>query len=178
MVSGAWECIITPPECLDCGEWQLEQVQLQDKANNMAAIRSDNPVVGAVKLNIQSDRCDSQPPIIQTVSLDNSVITAPGSATITIVATDDISGVASISGHFVYTGKVAPGNQPPRIYFSCRPSGDPSTNVWQGPVATSVQTQAKGLYKIGSIQVLDKANNLKLYQGNDPVVANVVLQIR
>jgi hypothetical protein len=173
-----WECDLTPPGNADCGDWQLEQVQLQDKANNMTAIRSDNAVVGAVKVNISSDRCDSQPPVIQSVALDNPTIPAPGSATISIVATDDSSGVASISGHFVYTGKISAGNQPPRIYFSCRPSGDANTNIWQGPVAVGEPKQAKGLYKVGSIQVLDKANNLKLYQGNDPVVANVTLQVR
>jgi hypothetical protein len=173
-----WECDLTPPANSDCGDWQLEQVQLQDKANNMTAVRADNPVVGAVKVNISSDRCDSQPPVIQSVALDNPTIPAPGSTTISIVATDDSSGVASISGHFVYTGKIAAGNQPPRIYFSCRPSGDANMNLWQGPVAVGEPKQAKGLYKIGSIQVLDKANNLKLYQGNDPVVANVTLQIR
>ena len=43
--NGTWECTVSPPACLDCGAWQLEQIQLQDKANNMATFRGDNQIV-------------------------------------------------------------------------------------------------------------------------------------
>ena len=33
--NGTWECPMSPPSCLDCGTWQSEQIQLQDKPTNM-----------------------------------------------------------------------------------------------------------------------------------------------
>ena len=173
-----WQCDLTPPANADCGDWHLEQVQLQDKANNMTAIRSDNPIVGGVKVNITSDQCDSKPPQVQSVTLDAATIAAPGVVNVTVVAIDDASGVSSISGHFVYTGAVAPGNQPPRLYFSCRPSGDAAMNMWVGPVAVAEPKTPKGIWRLGSLQVIDKANNLKLYSTNDPVTANVAFRIQ
>ena len=168
-----WTCDLTPPANADCGDWILEQVQMQDKANNMVAVRNDNPLVANVRLNLVSDGCDSKPPVVQAVALDNTHTTAPGIVNVTVQATDDNSGVASISGHFIFTGSVAPGSQPPRLYFSCRPSGgEGNALTWTGPVAIPDKA-AKGVWKLAALQVLDKANNLKLYASNDAVTASV-----
>jgi hypothetical protein len=153
-------------------------VQLQDKANNMTAIRTDNPVVAAVHLNITSDMCDNKPPVVQTVTLDTTAIGIPGTVNVTVIATDEGSGISSISGQFNYTGKVSPGTQPPRFFFSCRPAGDPSQNMWTGPITIVDKAQARGIYRLGSLQVIDKANNVKLYSANDPVIANVSFRIQ
>ena len=171
--SNTWSCDIMPPGNVDCGDWQLEQIQLQDKANNMAAIRNDNGMIAAVKLNIISDACDSHPPVVESIALDNTRVVAPTMINVTVQATDDASGVASVSGHFVYTGKMPQGTQPPRLYFSCRPAGDqPNATTWTGPLPVPDKA-AKGVWKLGALQVLDKANNLKLYSQSDPVAANV-----
>jgi hypothetical protein len=166
-----------PPVNVDCGDWQLEQVQLQDKANNMTAVRTDNPMIANIKLGILSDGCDSHPPVVQTVVLDVNRTAAPGIVNVTVQANDDNSGVASISGHFVFTGQVPQGNQPPRLYFSCRPLGEPPVTTWNGPVSIPDKA-AKGVWKLGALQVLDKANNLKLYSGSDPVTANVAFTVQ
>ena len=51
--TGVWECPISPPVCLDCGRWQLEQIQLQDKANNTTPLRRENnELVRAVAVDI------------------------------------------------------------------------------------------------------------------------------
>jgi hypothetical protein len=173
-----WQCDLGAPANADCGDWQLEQVQLVDKANNIAAIRKDNPIVAAVKVNITSDLCDNKPPVVQSITLDASTIGVPGVVNVTIIATDDSSGVSSISGQFNYTGKVSPGTQAPRFFFSCRPAGDPSANMWMGPVAISDSKTARGIYRLGSLQVIDKANNVKLYSGNDPVIVNVQFRVQ
>jgi len=171
--SNTWSCDIMPPNNVDCGDWQLEQIQLQDKANNMAAIRSDNGMIAAVKLNIISDACDSKPPVVESIALDNTRVVAPTMINVTVQASDDASGVASVSGHFVFTGKMPQGTQPPRLYFSCRPTGDqPNAATWSGPLPVPDKA-AKGLWKLGALQVLDKANNLKLYSQSDPVAVNV-----
>jgi len=172
-----WTCEIMPPGNVDCGDWQLEQVQLQDKANNMAAVRSDNPMIGNVKLNITSDGCDSHPPIVQQVVVDSIRVSAPGTVNVTVQATDDSSGVSSISGHFVYTGPMPQGGQPPRLYFSCRPTGEAPATTWTGPLPIPDKA-AKGIWRLGALQVLDKANNLKLYGQNEPVVASVQFMVQ
>ncbi|HEX8618436.1 MAG TPA: hypothetical protein VF911_12680, partial [Thermoanaerobaculia bacterium] len=53
--SGTWECVISMPVCLDCGTWRLEQLQLQDKANNLATFRNDNELVSRTLLDIIGD---------------------------------------------------------------------------------------------------------------------------
>ncbi|HEV8431812.1 MAG TPA: hypothetical protein VGR95_00250 [Thermoanaerobaculia bacterium] len=173
-----WTCDLTPPANADCGDWKLEQVQLNDKANNMTTIRTDNAIVAAVHLNITSDMCDNKPPVVQSITLDTSVVGVPGTVNITVLATDEGSGVASISGQFNYTNQVAPGTQPPRFFFSCRPSGDPSQNLFSGPIAIVDKHQARGTYRLGSLQVIDKANNVRLYSANDPVIANVAFKVQ
>src|SRR5262245_9003505 len=69
-----WECAISPPECLDCGDWSLEQVQMQDNANNYVTIRQDNPLIAAIKLNVAGLTCDNTPPVLQNLMLDKSVL--------------------------------------------------------------------------------------------------------
>ena len=49
----------------------MEQVTLQDKANNLATFRMDNPLVQAAKINITGDACDNTAPILQSLTLDN-----------------------------------------------------------------------------------------------------------
>jgi hypothetical protein len=169
----SWSCDFIPPANSDCGDWQLEQIQLQDKANNMIAVRRDNPLLAAVHLAIVSDQCDSHPPVVDAVSLDRYATAAPGTIIVRVSATDDISGVSSVSGHFVFTGQIA-GTQPPKLWFACS-SIDPQT--WSGPV-TIPDKAAVGLWRLEQLQVLDKANNLKIYTTADGVVANVSFRVQ
>jgi hypothetical protein len=165
-----FECDLVPPKTVDCGDWSLEQIQLQDKAQNMATIRTDNPIVAQVKVNIIGDRCDSTPPDVQSLALDPlDVSNAEASVVnVTVVAHDDDSGVASLSGQAA--GPVVEGGQPPRIYFAFQPGGqDPST--WIAHI-TVPKLAAKGTWSIVWLQALDKSNNLKTYSQGDPVLAN------
>ena len=168
-----WTCDFVPPANSDCGDWQLEQVQLQDKANNMVAVRRDNPLVAAVHLTVLGDQCDSHPPSIDIITLDRTVTAAPGSILVRVTASDDISGVSSVSGHFVFTGKIA-GTQPPRLWFACSAT-DPQT--WSGPVPVPVN-EAVGMWRLEQVQILDRANNLKIYTVADPVVSNVSFRVQ
>ena len=84
--TGAWECEVSVPACIDCGDWQLETVQLQDKANNMTTYRTDNAFVARVRVNITSDRCDSTPPTIQALVLDRNVVSNVEESIINITA--------------------------------------------------------------------------------------------
>lgn len=169
---GAWECVVAPPACLDCGAWQLEQIQVQDKANNMATFRSDNQIVGQIALEISGDKCDSGPPVLTNLSLDPPVVSNAEGGTIFIRAlvSDDACGVASLSGQAVPSG--AAGGQ--RIYFSFDPS--PDGQNFSGKIIVPKHA-AKGVWAIGWIQALDKGHNLKAYSANDPVIARVTFRV-
>jgi len=170
----AWACDFTPPASADCGEWKLEQIQLQDKANNMATIRSDNPLIQAIRLNMGGNDCDSKPPELQSLVLDRGGVSNAEKSTIGVTATvmDDLSGVASISGQV--TGPSSPKGTP-RLYFSMSAGGDP--NIWVGQIIVPALA-AKGQWEVAWIQILDKANNLKTYSRSDPVLQRAVFGVQ
>ena len=173
-----WQCDLTPPASADCGDWKLEQVQLQDKANNMTAVRADNAIIAGVRVNITSDLCDNKQPVVQSITLDATAIGVPGTVNVMIFAMDEGAGISSISGQFNYAGQVSPNTQAAHLFFSCRPAGDPSQNMWTGPVAVVDPKQARGIYRLGSLQVIDKANNVRLYSANDPMIAKVTFRVQ
>lgn len=170
---GAWECTVAPPVCLDCGTWALEQIQVQDKANNMATFRADNQMVAQVALDISGDKCDSGPPAITQLQVDPLVVSNTEGGTINIVAIvqDDACGVASLSGQAIPTSSQGAGQ---KIYFSFDPSQD-GQNFF-GRIAVP-RHAAKGLWAISWIQALDKGHNLKAYSSQDPVLARVTFRV-
>ncbi|HUR82887.1 MAG TPA: hypothetical protein VM733_19155 [Thermoanaerobaculia bacterium] len=170
---GVWECVVAPPDCLDCGAWKLEQIQLQDKANNMATFRVDNPLVQQVTLQISGDKCDAGPPVLTNLSVEPLAVPSSEGGRILIRAQvqDDACGVASLSGQAIPAGAQA---QTQRIYFSFDPSPDGQNFV--GTI-TVPKHAAKGTWAIGWIQALDKGHNLKAYSSNDPVVSRVTFRV-
>jgi len=168
-----WACELTTPKKLDCGEWKIEQIQLQDKANNMGTERG--AAVTGVRLQIMSEACDSTPPEMRSFVLDPLTIGNSGKEVVhvTAIVTDDNSGVASISGQAA--GPTAPGQEPPRAFFSLRPTGDGQT--WIGEIVVPVLA-AKGTWSVMWVSALDDARNSKSYSRNDPVLANAAFQVR
>ena len=168
-----WECELTTPACIDCGDWQLEQLQLQDKANNMTTIRSDNPLVAAVRVNIAGDKCDSTPPTLQAIVLDRNAVSNVDDSVITVSATasDDACGIMSMSGQV--TGPSI-GGAAPRLYFSFTPSDGQS---WLGRISVP-RLAAKGTWRITWIQILDQGHNLKTYSQGDPPLATAAFSVQ
>lgn len=166
---GTWECTVAPPTCLDCGIWRLEQIQLQDKANNMTMFRSNNPVVGGVVLDIAGETCDAIPPVIIALSLTPDRISNSEANAITVRATvtdEGGCGVASLSGQTIPPGGV--GGQ--RNYIPFRPTGDGQT--FEGKLEIPKHA-AKGRWTIAWINALDKGNNMRGYAAGDPVLSRV-----
>lgn len=170
--SGAWECPVSPPSCVDCGAWQLEQVQMQDKANNTSSLRVDNPLLATIQLNISGDRCDGTAPTLTALSLDPPVVSNADSSIIRITATvnDDSCGATSLSGQAQGPG----GPTGPRLYFSFEPS--PDGQNFNGKI-TVPKHAATGVWTIAWIQVLDKGHNLKAYPATDPIVSRVTFRV-
>lgn len=167
-----WTCDFTVPACLDCGDWQLEQIQLQDKASNMSAVTAGtSDVVRAVMVNIMGDQCDGEPPVLQAVMLDtNQVPSTPEGTLINVRAavTDDSCGVASVSGQVVGPSG---GNG---LFFAFAAAGGQD---WIGKMPIP-KLAGKGIWKINWLQVMDKGNNLRVYFSSDPLLRNAVVNVR
>ena len=162
-----------PPSCLDCGEWALEQIQLQDKANNMTTVRADNPLVAQVRLELFGKECDNTPPTIVSLVLDPVVVSNAEGGLIraTVVATDNQCGVASLSGVAMPPGS----SSSTRIYFPFRPVTE-GGDTFVGDIIVPKHAPS-GVWTIGWIQTLDKGHNLKAYASSDPVVARVSFRV-
>jgi hypothetical protein len=172
-VGGTWECAVASPTCLDCGAWRLEQIQLQDKANNLTTFRSDNQIVSSVVLDIRGDMCDSAAPVITSLVLDPLVVSNAQSTTIQVHATvvdEGGCGVQSLSGQATPPGGV--GNQRRYISFAPSPDGTNFTGTLEIP-----QFAAKGQWSIAWIQALDKGHNLRAYSSSEAVVARATFRV-
>ena len=169
-----WTCEFNAPACADCGDWQLEQIQLQDRANNMTTLRGSNELVASIRLDISSESCDATPPALETVVLDRNTVSNATDSAIQLVATlsDDACGVLSVSGQAVGPTTSGP---PPRRYFSLTAAGDPRT--WRGSI-TIPRLAAKGLWRVSFVQVLDRGHNLKTYGAGDPVLASASFTVQ
>jgi hypothetical protein len=171
--TGAWECAVTPPTCLDCGIWKLEQIQLQDKANNLTTFRNENQHVGAVTLDIAGERCDAAAPVVTQFLLTPTVVSNAEATVIRVQAQaidDGGCGVASLSGLAVPPGGI--GGQRRYISFEPSPDGQNFTGKLEIP-----QFAAKGQWTIAWIQALDKGHNLRAYSSTEPVVSRATFRV-
>lgn len=170
---GTWECPLTAPACVDCGIWRLEQVQVQDKAGNLATFRTNHEAVSGVVVDISGDQCDGVPPSITMITIEPSVVSNAQANTVqvkAIVQDQGPCGVASVSGQAVPPGGV--GGQRHPIMF--RSAGDGQTFIG---TLNLQQAAVRGQWSISWMQVLDRGNNLKAYSGSDPAIASATFQV-
>jgi hypothetical protein len=128
--------------------------------------------VQAIKINISGDACDNTPPVLQSVTLDSRDVDVSRGATtvmVTVIATDDNCGVAGVSGQYTGPGTGSGG------FFPLQQAGDP--NTYTGRILLDAHA-ARGTWRINSIQLSDKGHNLRVYYGNDPLLAGAVFQVR
>ena len=87
------------------GTFQLEEVMLVDKNQNERVYRSkfcehlekdDLLLPQELSFTVTSSNPDSTPPTLKNCSVDKTTVTAPATITMTITATDDISGVYNV----------------------------------------------------------------------------------
>ncbi len=170
--NNVWECDVFPPQCLDCGDWTLEQVQMQDNANNFATIRQENPAVQQVRLNITGDSCDNQAPALQGLALSRTeIVMSRDEPVIEVVAqvADDSCGIGGVSGQIV-----GPGGNSSGTFFSLQ-QRDATTFV--GTVRLHPNS-ARGVWRVQSLTVNDKGQNLKIYYANDPLLARATFIVK
>ncbi|HEX9459998.1 MAG TPA: hypothetical protein VGA84_12675, partial [Thermoanaerobaculia bacterium] len=167
-----WQCDIAPPQCLDCGDWTLDQVQIQDNATNFNTVRGENPAVAAIRLNITGDSCDNTPPVLQGVALSRTEIVMGRDEPVidvTAVVSDDACGVGGVSAQIV-----GPGTSSSGTYFSFQQKDG---NTFVGTIRLQANF-ARGVWRISSLTVSDKGQNLKIYYGNDPLLAHAAFTVK
>ncbi|HYC59619.1 MAG TPA: hypothetical protein VEK79_08630 [Thermoanaerobaculia bacterium] len=172
--NATWECSVMPPSCLDCGAWALEQVQLQDKANNMTTFRGEsNQVVRAVSLNISAEICDGIPPQVVMLTLTPTVVSNAQVSVITVNAQmvdEGGCGASTLSAQAIPPGGVGGARRP----VTFMPSTDGQTFIGRLEIP---QFAAKGQWSIAWVQALDKGLNLRAYSTSDPVVAKATFRV-
>ncbi len=167
-----WTCDFNVPVCVDCGDWTLEQIQLQDKASNMVSVTAAaSDVVRNVVVNIIGNQCDGEPPTLQSVLLETNVVpSTPQGTSVEVRASvvDNGCGVASVSGQVIGpSGGTG-------LFFSFSAAGDPN---WVGRMPIP-RLAGKGIWKINWLQVMDKGNNLRVYFSSDPLLRNALVNVR
>lgn len=167
-----WECDFTPAANVECGIWQLEQVQLQDKARNMASYRSEVPAVRSVTIDMTGQGCDNTPPTLTSMTLNPLVVSNAEGGVISVQAqvNDDLSGVAHINAQAY--GPAGPAGA--KVSFSL--SSPDNGQTWIGNINVAKNAPA-GTWSVAWVQVIDKAQNLRQYSVNDPVLANVKFRV-
>jgi hypothetical protein len=167
-----WQCDVYPPLCLDCGDWTLEQVQLQDNANNFATVRAENPAVAAVRLNIASDSCDNTPPVVQSVTLNKTELLMGRDepvVEVTAQVSDDACGIGGVSAQVV-----GPGSSSSGMFFSFQQR---EGTTFVGTIRLDAHA-ARGVWRLQSLTVNDKGQNLKIYYANDPLLSRAMFTVK
>jgi hypothetical protein len=167
-----YQCDIMPPTCLDCGDWTLEQVQMQDNANNFSTVRSENPLVQGIRLNIAGDTCDSTAPVLQGLQLSRTeILMGRDEPVIEVTAqvTDDTCGIGGVSGQIV-----GPGSSSSGTFFSFMQR---EGNTYVGTIRLHANS-ARGVWRLQSVTVNDKGQNLKIYYGTDPLLARASFTVK
>jgi hypothetical protein len=167
-----YQCDVFPPQCLDCGDWTLEQVQMQDNAHNFATVRSENPAVAAIRLNITGETCDNTPPVLQGLQLSRAeIFMGRDEPVIEVIAqvTDDLCGIGGVSGQVV-----GPGSSSSGTFFSFQQR---EGNTYVGTIRLHTNS-ARGVWHVQSVTVNDKGQNLKIYYSNDPLLARATFTVK
>ncbi|MGH9140744.1 MAG: hypothetical protein ACRD2I_06340, partial [Vicinamibacterales bacterium] len=168
-----WQCDVFPPKCLDCGDWTLDQVQLQDNASNFNTIYGNaNALVGGIRLNISSDSCDNTPPVLQSVSLNRTQIVMGQDepvVEVTAQVADDACGIGGVSAQVVGPGSASSG-----MFFSFTQR---EAGTFVGTIRLHTNSP-RGVWRVQAVTVNDVGQNLKSYTGNDPLLARATFTVK
>ena len=98
---------------------------------------------------------DTTAPTVSNITLSATTVNAPGSLTVSVTATDNLSGVSSIQVEFY--------NKETESYLYAHPQLE-SSGLFAGTLNIGQYTNA-GKYVIRSVYITDKAGNSKWYYG-------------
>ncbi len=141
----------------EAGIYTLDHIFLSDKGNNSVFLHKDDVPFDSSFMVINDNVNDITPPQLNSISIDKTQVTAPGSITVTADITDDYSGVYAV---VIYYKRPTQNN----ITFMLK--YDPASGKYIGtyPFDEFAQT---GLYTLSYINLLDYSDNNAYLQPND-----------
>lgn len=143
---------LTIPEDAESGQWTLEWLQAQDGARNTKTLnRASFPgIFDHASVRVHTDRSDSQPPTLDNLTTYPATVTYEETAQIIVYASDDISGINSVSG-----GLRSPSGKA-HLHFSC--IYDQENDAYQAEVMIPTNAEI-GVWRVDYIRMIDKARN-------------------
>jgi hypothetical protein len=177
--AGAWIADVAIPKTADCGEWVVQQLAVKDKAGNTTLLGADSPLLARVGFQVSSgSNCDFTPPTLDAFELTPAIVLSGTATEIVVTArvSDEGAGAEALTGWFEGPPPAA-GGQVPKNYFNCSPDPKNPDGPWTGRIQVP-QLAARGVWKVGSIRLEDKARNVRTYTSADPVVSGRVFQVQ
>lgn len=175
--TGLWEGNVMIPESADCGVWSVQQLTAKDKAGNTTHLTAESPLLAQAGFAVARPLCDGSPPTLEAFTLSQAVVASDAGAEILLgAAVQDVgSGAATLTGWF--EGPVTEGGQRTRADFTCAADPEHADAPWTGKVSVP-RFAPKGMWKLRSILLEDKARNVREYTPADPVMAGGVFEVR
>ena len=156
---GKYTGVVTIGQNDEIGMWKISFVTLVDNASNSIDVcnteRSSNPGSGILQdlssggFEVSGTTPDTNPPVIKSISVDKKMGTNGDNITVTIDASDDISGIKMIRAY--YTAPT--GSASKAIYLNKNAEGK-----YTG-VVTIGQNDEIGMWKISFVTLVDNASN-------------------
>jgi hypothetical protein len=143
---------LTIPEDAESGQWTLESLQAQDEARNAKTFNRANypSLFDHASVHVHTNGSDSQPPTLDNLITYPTTVAYGETAQITVYASDDTSGISSISGGLLSPSGTA------QLHFSC--IYDQENDGYQAEVVIPNNAEI-GLWRVGYIRMIDKARN-------------------
>jgi hypothetical protein len=143
---------LTIPEDAESGQWTLEYLQAQDEARNAKTFNRENypSIFDNASVHVYTSSSDSQPPTLDNLITYPTTVGYEQTAQIIISASDDISGISSISG-----GMRSPSGKA-HLHFSC--TYDQENHEYKAEVIIPTNAEI-GLWRVDYIRMIDKARN-------------------
>ena len=167
--SGTWQATLTIPQYSEVGRWTVGELLLQDAANNSENF--DETTLAALgfspSLQVSDNSPDTTPPTLTNLTFSPRFLdTSSGSQTVTVTlqATDDLSGVSFAGTTPALTFFYGPNFRSPStsgitlFSFCTQTAGTPLNGTWQCGI-TIPPFSAAGAWTLGSVTLKDAATN-------------------
>jgi len=163
-----YEGAVSLPKHSEYGDWKVTLLTLTDGASNRNTIKGDDPMLGRAIVRVLSSSQDTIAPELVAISLQPDRVEDGATVDVSVIASDDLSGVKGIDGWVVSPNKSA------RIHFSLRKTGD--SGEWRGTVRVP-RRAANGMWRVDRLSVSDHAQNRTLLQAGDPVLTSATFEV-
>lgn len=106
--NGKLRCVIPINKDDEKGKWKLDSISLRDKAGNTEYVNSYGILnsttvkdLSVGNFEVTNKLLDTLPPVLKSVTVDKTKIIQGKSVKVTVDASDDLSGIYSVSIHYV-----------------------------------------------------------------------------